>query len=125
MVAMKVVVLGAGIVGMTSALRIVEDCGTAGLDMTVMADKFSPNTTSDVAAGNAEILNVKTGLRPMREMIRLEKEEKKDNLSGKTVQIIHNYGHGGNGIAWSFGCAKEVAIMVKQLLQKQSTKSRL
>ncbi|XP_066299924.1 D-amino-acid oxidase-like [Branchiostoma lanceolatum] len=82
-------------------------------------------TTVFPSLKNVEILNVKTGLRPMREEIRLEREEKRDNLSGKTVQIIHNYGHGGNGIAWSFGCAKEVAIMVKQLLQKQSTKSRL
>ena len=43
---MKVIVLGAGVVGLSSAIRLSD----AGFDVTVWADKVSPQTTSDVAA---------------------------------------------------------------------------
>ncbi|GAB1599395.1 D-amino-acid oxidase-like [Argonauta hians] len=45
----KICVLGAGIIGLYSAVRILEDIPNA--NVTVIADKFSPNTTTDVAAG--------------------------------------------------------------------------
>ncbi len=48
---------------------------------------------------------VRVGLRPFRE----------GNVRLETVQdshIIHNYGHGGAGVTFSWGCAKEVAEMV-------------
>jgi D-amino-acid oxidase len=49
---------------------------------------------------------VKVGLRPMRaDNIRLELE------SG--TSIIHNYGHGGSGVTFSWGCAEEVAALVE------------
>jgi D-amino-acid oxidase len=49
---------------------------------------------------------VKVGLRPMRqENIRLELE------SG--TRVIHNYGHGGSGVTFSWGCAEEVAALVE------------
>ena len=44
------------------------------------------------------------GLRPYREPIRIEKEIYTNNGS-KNVTVIHNYGHGANGIALSRGCA--------------------
>lgn len=47
------------------------------------------------------------GLRPYREEVRLEKEER--------TNIIHNYGHGGSGFTLAFGCAKEVADIVENL----------
>lgn len=49
---------------------------------------------------------VKVGLRPMRqENIRFELE------SG--TRVIHNYGHGGSGVTFSWGCAEEVAALVE------------
>lgn len=45
----KVAVIGAGLIGLSTAVSISEslpDCSVA-----VIADKFTPNTTSDVAAG--------------------------------------------------------------------------
>lgn len=49
MAAPKVAVVGAGVVGLSTALCIVETCPSC--SVTVLSDQFSPNTTSDVAAG--------------------------------------------------------------------------
>jgi D-amino-acid oxidase len=47
---------------------------------------------------------LKTGLRPMRpENVRLEIDEQ---------GIAHNYGHGGSGVTFSWGCAEELAEML-------------
>ena len=46
---MKVVVIGAGIIGTTSAVRIkrrLPEC-----DLSMVASELSPHTTSDIAAG--------------------------------------------------------------------------
>ncbi|CAN7975696.1 unnamed protein product [Ixodes persulcatus] len=45
----RVAVIGAGIIGMTTALKASETCPDAHID--VIADKFTPHTTGDVAAG--------------------------------------------------------------------------
>ncbi|XP_027603661.1 uncharacterized protein LOC114002094 isoform X2 [Pipra filicauda] len=49
MAAPKVAVVGAGVIGLSTALCIVEACPSC--SVTVLSDQFSPNTTSDVAAG--------------------------------------------------------------------------
>ncbi|GAA4612759.1 FAD-dependent oxidoreductase [Saccharopolyspora hordei] len=54
----------------------------------------------------AEVLDEKVGLRPWRESVRLEVERYEG------ARIIHNYGHGGSGVALSWGCAFEVADLV-------------
>lgn len=46
---MKIGVLGAGICGLTSALEIQKEYPNC--DVTIIADKFLNETTSDVAAG--------------------------------------------------------------------------
>ena len=46
----RVAVIGAGVIGLSIATRLAETYGR-GLDVTVMADKFTPNTTSDGAGG--------------------------------------------------------------------------
>jgi D-amino-acid oxidase len=47
---------------------------------------------------------VKTGLRPMRpDNVRLEIDE---------YGIAHNYGHGGSGITFSWGCAEELVTNI-------------
>jgi len=54
-----------------------------------------------------DILEVKVGLRPVRDEVRLEVETP---ASGRW--LISNYGHGGAGITLSWGCAAEVAERV-------------
>ncbi len=52
---------------------------------------------------------VRVGLRPLRrENVRLEQEP--------GTQIIHNYGHGGSGVTFSWGCAGEVAEAMEAVL---------
>uniref|UniRef100_A0A8C3M8G1 D-aspartate oxidase n=1 Tax=Geospiza parvula TaxID=87175 RepID=A0A8C3M8G1_GEOPR len=46
---MQVAVVGAGVIGLSTALCITETCPSC--SVTVLSDQFSPNTTSDVAAG--------------------------------------------------------------------------
>lgn len=51
---------------------------------------------------------VRVGLRPFRQQhVRLEHE------SG--TSIIHNYGHGGSGVTFSWGCAQEVVELVRKM----------
>jgi D-amino-acid oxidase len=48
---------------------------------------------------------VRVGLRPVRRQnVRLDREG--------TLPLIHNYGHGGSGVTFSWGCAEEVAEMI-------------
>jgi D-amino-acid oxidase len=54
----------------------------------------------------ARILNIRTGFRPVRPEVRLEKTV----LDGTT--IVHNYGHGGSGVTLSWGCARQVQAML-------------
>lgn len=49
-----------------------------------------------------EILHVDVGLRPGRETPRLETERIGDAV------CVHNYGHGGSGVSWSWGAAADV-----------------
>lgn len=49
------------------------------------------------------IIRERTGLRPVRPAIRLEREGR----------IIHNYGHGGAGYTLSWGCAEAVAALAR------------
>jgi D-amino-acid oxidase len=46
---MKVVIIGAGIIGITSALRLLE--AFPEVQITIITEEYSPNTTSDVSAG--------------------------------------------------------------------------
>lgn len=55
------------------------------------------------------VLDVKVGLRPARDEVRLEIEQ----TDGGTV--IHNYGHGGAGYTLSWGCAQDVVALFESL----------
>nr|XP_060642100.1 D-amino-acid oxidase [Anolis sagrei ordinatus] len=48
---MRVAVVGAGVIGLSTALCIHEQYSSAGLEVEVYADTFTPHTTSDGAAG--------------------------------------------------------------------------
>lgn len=54
----------------------------------------------------AEVIETITGLRPDRPSVRLEAEPL------GTARCIHNYGHGGNGVTLSWGCARDVVRLV-------------
>ncbi|MGO9506204.1 MAG: FAD-dependent oxidoreductase [Mycobacterium sp.] len=53
--------------------------------------------------GDAEVIETITGLRPDRPSVRVEAEPL------GSARCIHNYGHSGNGVTLSWGCAREVA----------------
>jgi D-amino-acid oxidase len=59
---------------------------------------------------DAEILGVITGLRPDRPAVRVEVERVALERLGSAV-VVHNYGHGGNGVSLSWGCAGEAAAL--------------
>jgi D-amino-acid oxidase len=61
------------------------------------------------AMGEVEVLEHKVGLRPGRSDVRLELEM----INNKTV--VHNYGHSSVGHTLAWGCAREVAEIVKSL----------
>jgi D-amino-acid oxidase len=52
---------------------------------------------------DARVIEHQVGLRPVRPVVRVERER----LASAT--LIHNYGHGANGVSLSWGCAYEVA----------------
>ena len=53
----------------------------------------------------APVLGIEVGLRPGRPRVRLEAEQ----TSGITV--IHDYGHDGSGVFWSWGCAADTVAL--------------
>ena len=57
-------------------------------------------------AGARVIIAHRVGLRPARPEVRLEVQE----LEG--TRIVHDYGHGGNGVALSWGCAREASALL-------------
>jgi D-amino-acid oxidase len=59
------------------------------------------------ALAGAEVLSHAVGLRPYRPAIRLAAERRPGGL------LVHNYGHGGAGVSVSWGCAAEVARLVR------------
>ena len=66
-------------------------------------------TEIDPRLKDLEIIDVTVGLRPQRYPIRIEKE----TIANKT--IVHNYGHGESGFTLSWGCAKKVVDLVKNI----------
>ena len=71
------------------------------------ADIISRCARYEPRLAKARVLEVKSGLRPGRDEIRLESE-----LSSTGQTVVHNYGHGGSGYTLAWGCAKQVVRMV-------------
>ncbi|CAH1779645.1 unnamed protein product [Owenia fusiformis] len=63
------------------------------------------------------------GLRPTRHPVRVEIEQMK--FGNKTLPVVHNYGHGANGVTLSWGTAVHAAQLAKQVTRSLPTKSRL
>jgi D-amino-acid oxidase len=60
------------------------------------------------ALARARVLGHRVGLRPARPSVRLEAEQKDG------TRIVHCYGHGGAGVTLSWGCADDVAALVRE-----------
>ncbi|RWS30049.1 D-aspartate oxidase-like protein, partial [Leptotrombidium deliense] len=59
------------------------------------------------------------GLRPHRQTVCVESSSLR--ILNKHIPLIHNYGHGGNGISLSRGTALEAtALLEKQLISRAS-----
>ncbi|KAL3108735.1 hypothetical protein niasHT_019222 [Heterodera trifolii] len=64
---------------------------------------------------DAKIVSTWCGLRPNRHGgVRLEHQLRTKSNGTGTVHVIHNYGHGSNGILLSWGCASEVIRLIGQ-----------
>jgi D-amino-acid oxidase len=59
---------------------------------------------------DAEVLEHRVGLRPVRPAVRLEIDRVAAERGG--VPIVHDYGHGGAGVTLAWGCADEVARLL-------------
>ncbi|XP_065908600.1 D-aspartate oxidase-like [Dysidea avara] len=72
------------------------------------------------ALSTAKILEEVVGLRPSRHTVRLEV----DDASLKKSTVVHNYGHGGQGVTFFIGCAIDTVKLVEDcLIQKGFTAS--
>jgi D-amino-acid oxidase len=57
----------------------------------------------------ARVIDQLVGLRPGRSAVRLEEQ------ASPHGRLIHNYGHGGGGVTLAWGCATEVAALVRSV----------
>ena len=67
---------------------------------------------TDIAPGlaGATVIDSVVGLRPGRPEVRLELDHELMD-----VPVVHNYGHGGSGVTIGWGCAAEVANLVRSV----------
>lgn len=68
----------------------------------------------------ARVLGHRVGLRPARPTVRLEAEPGAEPADGGPL-IVHNYGHGGAGVTLSWGCARDVADLLRPGLPGSSS----
>ena len=76
-----------------------------------------PDTTREIlescsrfvpSLSSAEVIDEWAGLRPMRDAVRLESCEGPGD-----ILLVHCYGHGGQGVLLSWGCALEIGDIVQ------------
>ncbi|EFO99601.1 CRE-DDO-1 protein [Caenorhabditis remanei] len=74
------------------------------------------------AMRDPKIIGEWSGLRPGRKSIRIEKQIKKSEKTGKEYTVIHHYGHGGNGFTLGWGTAEEAVKLVKESVLDRRSK---
>ncbi|CAI2350398.1 unnamed protein product [Caenorhabditis sp. 36 PRJEB53466] len=80
---------------------------------------FRENCVNIPSLRTARILSHHVGLRPFRREVRLEVERRNG------APIVHNYGHGGSGITFHWGCALETVQLVRTVLEEDEKKAKL
>lgn len=68
---------------------------------------------------NATVAQVSVGLRPHRSCVRVECELITD-FQGKSLRVVHNYGHGGYGVTTSPGTAADAVHLLQMARQSRS-----
>jgi D-amino-acid oxidase len=75
-------------------------------DQAIADETVARAAVATPAVAEARVLGLEVGLRPGRPGgVRLEAEQ-----VGSTT-VVHNYGHDGNGVFWSWGCAADVVAL--------------
>jgi glycine/D-amino acid oxidase-like deaminating enzyme len=95
----RVLVVGAGVSGLTTALSLAR----AGVEVEVVAERFECDLVSVVAGALWEWPPAVCGH---------HRDETSVHRSKTWATIVHNYGHGGSGFSFSWGCAREVTETV-------------
>ena len=83
---------------------------TSGSSWKVVAFTIAAETVARAAVAipklaTAPVLGIEVGLRPGRPRVRLEAEQTDSST------VIHDYGHDGTGVFWSWGCAADVVAL--------------
>lgn len=72
---------------------------------------------------HAKVLREWVGLRPSRRNPRVEREQLQ--MQGRTVPVVHNYGHGGWGVTLAWGTALDALGLVRQCLHDMPLQAKL
>lgn len=72
---------------------------------------------------HAKVLGEWVGLRPSRRNPRVERELLR--MQGRTVPVVHNYGHGGWGVTLAWGTALDALGLVRQCLHEMPLRAKL
>jgi D-amino-acid oxidase len=104
------------------AIPRTKDCVFGGTNHLSDDCIIDPSATASIVAECSRVLGIKrpdvlgerVGLRPFRRSgVRVERTQLRD---GRT--LIHDYGHGGSGFTFSWGCAEAVAKIASEELGK-------
>jgi len=68
----------------------------------------------DPRLATVRVIEHRVGFRPFRPQVRLEAAPAGAVDGAGPRLLVHNYGHGGAGVTLSWGCAREVASLVRQ-----------
>jgi D-amino-acid oxidase len=84
----------------------VEDDWSLEPDLKIAEEILARCSAAEPRLEGARVIGHRVGLRPARPQVRLEVEELAD------TRIVHDYGHGGSGVALSWGCAREASALL-------------
>jgi D-amino-acid oxidase len=84
----------------------VQDDWSLEPDLEIADEILARCVAAEPQLAGARVIGHRVGLRPARPEVRLEVQE----LEG--TRIVHDYGHGGNGVALSWGCAREASALL-------------